>query len=265
MARRRALHPGFDALATLNKQGGKADGSASPDVFRETLNHPVRPELVEGHSLQKQGQRLPQPERVELVQSFPGNAPPSKPPVLSPAEQRLFQSAMEGVRPLPPPDRAEIERPPTKPRPLPCPPRRKILETLSGAAAGGDDLDMDAPANEAGVFLRPGLPRRALADLRKGRWAIQAELDLHGLDREEAGEALGQFLLAALAQGCRAVRVIHGKGLSSPGGKSVLKTLTRQWLARHAAVLAFCPAKPRDGGEGALLVRLKSPSADKRR
>jgi DNA-nicking Smr family endonuclease len=105
------------------------------------------------------------------------------------------------------------------------------------------------------------LQRRTLADLRRGRWAIQSELDLHGYDREEARAALGRFLTLALGRGHRCVRVIHGKGLSSPGGVSVLKILSRQWLAQREEVLAFCPARPCDGGEGALLALLRSGSA----
>ncbi|MGB4468119.1 MAG: Smr/MutS family protein [Azovibrio sp.] len=209
MARRRALHPAFDALAGLAKA------------------------------------RVPQPPK-----------PPREAP-LAPGDRALFRAAMAGVRPLPPTGRAEIE--PLRPRPLP---RQRHLdeaaalaEALLGPLSFEDRLDMGIED----AYLRPGLPRRLLSDLRKGRWVIQAELDLHGLYREEAREELAHFLAACLIREVRCVRIIHGKGLSSPGGESVLKALSRHWLARRDEILAFCQAKPHDGGEGALLALLKAP------
>jgi len=177
-------------------------------------------------------------------------------PALSPEDQALFLAAMEGVHPLPLPERVEI----VAPRPHPMPRQRHqdeteaLAESHSGTMSAEDHLDLESD----GVFLRPGLPRRALADLRRGRWMIQSELDLHGYDREAARDALNHFLAEAIRREHRCVRIIHGKGLSSPGGLSVLKTLSRQWLVRSAEVLAFCHARPHDGGEGALLVLLRS-------
>jgi len=79
------------------------------------------------------------------------------------------------------------------------------------------------------------------------------------MDRDEARLSLAQFLAARLARGERCVRVIHGKGLGSPGRIGVLKQLSRNWLAQREEILAFCQAKPHDGGEGALLVLLRAP------
>jgi hypothetical protein len=52
------------------KLAERLGGAVGPDA-KETLYNPVRPELVEGRFLQKQGQRQPQPERLGVVQSFP--------------------------------------------------------------------------------------------------------------------------------------------------------------------------------------------------
>ncbi|MDR1647668.1 MAG: Smr/MutS family protein [Zoogloeaceae bacterium] len=176
---------------------------------------------------------------------------------ITPETHAIFLAAMEGVTPLPASNRAEITRPPPAPkarlRRQDAPP--VLAKHSAGDLAADDRLDM---ATDAPVFLRDGLPRRALADLRRGRWGIQSELDLHGYDQEEARTALARFLLLAHERGHRCVRIIHGRGLSSPGGVSVLKILSRQWLACRDEVLAFCPARPCDGGEGALLALLKS-------
>jgi DNA-nicking Smr family endonuclease len=187
-------------------------------------------------------------------------ARPSRPPAAEAGdalERALWRAATADVRPLPPSDRAEIARP--RPRPLPRQrqndERAALIESLCGPLSFEERLDMGIED----AFLRPGLPRRLLADLRKGRWVIQAELDLHGLYRDEARIELAGFLVDCLRRGQRCVRIIHGKGLSSPGGEPVLKALSRHWLARRAEILAFCEARPHDGGSGALLVLLKAP------
>jgi DNA-nicking Smr family endonuclease len=214
MARRRALHPAFDALANLPRRG--------------------RPS------------KTPVPDR-------------QMPPPVSSEDRMIFQAAMANVRPLPPTGRAEIALP--KPAPLPRQrardERQALEESWNGALSLEDHLMIEG---EESTFLRPGLPRRTLHDLRRGRWAIQAEIDLHGLDRDSARTALEAFLAECLRRGDRCVRIIHGKGLSSPGGHPVLKMLSRQWLARCTVILAFCHAKPHDGGEGALLALLRTRS-----
>ena len=67
---------------------------------------------------------------------------------------------------------------------------------------------------------------------------------------------MSHFLADCLHQGKRCVRVIHGKGHGSPQKLSVLRQLVRGWLAQRIEVLAYCQAKPQDGGEGALIVLL---------
>ena len=87
--------------------------------------------------------------------------------------------------------------------------------------------------------------------------SIQRQLDLHGLRVDEAREALGQFIRHAHKTGLRCVRVVHGKGLGSPGKSPVLKSRVQRWLVQKNEVLAFVQARPMDGGAGALVVLLK--------
>jgi DNA-nicking Smr family endonuclease len=93
--------------------------------------------------------------------------------------------------------------------------------------------------------------------LRKGGWSIQGELDLHGLRREEAREALSSFMREAQKRGWRCVRVVHGKGLGSPGKTPVLKGKVQSWLIQKNEVLAFVQARGDEGGAGALVVLLR--------
>jgi DNA-nicking Smr family endonuclease len=93
--------------------------------------------------------------------------------------------------------------------------------------------------------------------LRKGGWTIQGEIDLHGLRRDEAREALAAFLRDAIRRGWRCVRVVHGKGLGSPGKTPVLKGKVQGWLMQKDEVLAFVQARGDEGGAGAVVVLLR--------
>ncbi|WP_183634833.1 Smr/MutS family protein [Niveibacterium umoris] len=169
----------------------------------------------------------------------------------------LFRHAVGPAAPLRDTGRVHL----APPSPAPQPRQREaddqqvLADSIVAPLSFEDRLDMGDEA----VFIRAGIPRRVLTDLRRGRWVVQAELDLHGMDREEARTSLAQFLALRLSRGERCVRVIHGKGLGSPGRIGVLKQLSRNWLAQREEILAFCQAKPHDGGDGAVLVLLRAP------
>ena len=171
----------------------------------------------------------------------------------------LFRHAMRGAIPVDTRNRVELERAAPAPAPVKreADERAALNESLAAPLSFEDRLDMGDEA----AFLRTGLPRRVLSDLRRGRWVLQGQIDLHGLTRDEARDALGQFLSSCLQQGRRCIRVIHGKGLGSPGRVSILKQLSRGWLAQREEILAFCQAGPHDGGSGALLVLIRAQNA----
>ena len=105
-------------------------------------------------------------------------------------------------------------------------------------------------------FRRPGIGPDVTAKLRKGEWSIQKQIDLHGLRRDDARETLSAFIRDCHKQGLRCVRVVHGKGLGSPGKTPVLKGRVQSWLVQKNEVLAYVQARPMEGGAGALLVLL---------
>jgi len=107
------------------------------------------------------------------------------------------------------------------------------------------------------LHVRPGLQQTVIRKLRRGQYAIEAELDLHGATVTQAREAVDEFLGAARERGKRCVRIIHGKGHSSVGKMPVLKGKVNSWLRQKDEVLAFCSARPNDGGTGAVYVLLK--------
>jgi DNA-nicking Smr family endonuclease len=93
--------------------------------------------------------------------------------------------------------------------------------------------------------------------LRRGQFIVGAELDLHGMTVPVAHRALNEFLARCLTTDTRCVRVIHGKGLSTPDRSPVLKSRVNNWLQQHGDVLAYCSARAHDGGTGAVYVLLK--------
>ena len=127
-----------------------------------------------------------------------------------------------------------------------------LIESISDEFDVGTLLDVD----ELLSFRRPGIGTDVTRKLRRGDWSIQRQLDLHGLRRDEARERLSFFIRDAFKQGIRCVRVVHGKGLGSPGKTPVLKSRVHSWLVQKQEVLAFVQAKPADGGAGALVVLL---------
>jgi DNA-nicking Smr family endonuclease len=178
-----------------------------------------------------------------------------KRPPLTDADRSLFQEAVRDAKPLPHHGKAlrSKEAPPAFPVQSLLDDKEALKESLTAEWTAEDWLDSGEEPN----FLRPGLSRQVLRKLRSGSWVVQKELDLHGFDRHEAREALAGFFASCIRRGIRCVRVIHGKGLGSKNREPVLKTKVKHWLLRREEVLAYCQARPVDGGSGALLVLLK--------
>ena len=147
---------------------------------------------------------------------------------------------------------------PSRPRPPATARQRERDEAAVMLEAISDDFDASSllDTDDALSFRRPDIGVEVVRKLRRGVWAIQAQLDLHGLRREEARERLNRFVHDAKRSGLRCVRVIHGKGNGSPGREPVLKRKVQGWLVQKKEVIAFAQARASDGGTGALVVLL---------
>lgn len=179
---------------------------------------------------------------------------PLKPALISAEDQAAFQAAMTDVAPLPSPNRVFPSPPSISPRP-----RLHRPEEQAAAADSLSDHELnDYDADEALSYLRSGMPSQTLRKLRRGHWVVQAQLDLHGMSSEEARQAVWQFIVECRQLDIRCVRIIHGKGFGSLNREPVLKRKLRNWLMQKDDVLAFCQARPADGGSGAALVLLKA-------
>jgi DNA-nicking Smr family endonuclease len=163
--------------------------------------------------------------------------------------------ALAGVKPITT-DKAFPEQP--KPHPHPIQHQRDEQAALRESIYSPTSLEMHLEGGDELTHLSNGVPRSVIRDLRRGRWVVQDQLDLHGCNRDEARDLLASCMGQWRRRGIRCVRVIHGKGRGSPGREPVLKRLVAGWLMNYENVMAYCQARLPEGGAGALIVLLKA-------
>ena len=167
--------------------------------------------------------------------------------VLRAEDGDVWRRAMHDVAPL-------RERPTPAPasekQPAPAAPPRPVIAPAAPVAPGLPPLDRFA-----------GIDRATSERLKRGKLAIEARLDLHGLTQDEAHRVLGGFVGGSRAAGLRCVLVITGRGAVGGGilRQAVPRWLDEPGLRRH--LLAIAPAQPRDGGAGALYLLLRRSEA----
>ena len=167
-----------------------------------------------------------------------------------------FRDAVADVEPLARTERHAPTVPP--PPPIPLQSRRDERAALAESLLGPISIDDALDSGEELVYLRDGLSRQVLRRLRRGHWVVQDSIDLHGMNRVSAADAVAEFLRLSAARGLRCVRIVHGKGRGSMNREPVLKAMLRKWLPRRDEVLGFCQAPAAHGGGGALLVLLRA-------
>ncbi len=183
----------------------------------------------------------------------------------SECETSAFLEAMQGIKPI---VADKHERKSRSGQPA----RRNSTEAEPDAAACLENL---VESGEGFVIANtpeymegtgPGVSPEFAERLHRGDFSIQAHIDLHGMGVAEAREAVESFLNGAIMSGKRAVLIVHGRGLSSPG-EPVLKNMVREWLTRTSWrkwVIAFTSAQSYDGGAGATYVLLRHRPAPKK-
>ncbi len=169
------------------------------------------------------------------------------------SDDDLFRDAMRDVRKLP----SNVAQP-ARPKP---PAEARFTRADQKDVLAESLLDPDDPALlETGDelrFRRPGIPEGVLKRLRRGEFAVDAEIDLHGMTAVEARAAMKTFIEQAVARHMQCVRIVHGKGRRSGPRGPVLKNVVNVWLQRTNAVLAFGSPPPVHGGSGAVYVLLR--------
>jgi len=170
-----------------------------------------------------------------------------------PDDAALFRDAVGDVKPV------------NNDRRAPDPPKKKPIARSAQRddRAVMEELLEDFSDNElleTGEHLAwsaPGLQKSILRKLKSGKFAIQAELDLHGHTRQEAKQELQRFIHACRERDYRCMRIIHGRGRKTADREPVLKRALDGWLRQPRQILAYCSARDNDGGTGAIYVLLR--------
>lgn len=177
-------------------------------------------------------------------------------------EANIFQASVGGVKRMPVSDRYVPSLP--KSAATAAAPARKLTQAEDDAAVLRESLsdlfevDHYLEDDPALNYAAPGVGPDVVKKMRKGHWPVQDELDLHGLRRDDARDAIGDFLRKSAMRNHRCVCVIHGRGFGSRGQEPVLKSMVHSWLVQKEEVVAFCQARSSEGGEGALIVLLRA-------
>lgn len=174
-------------------------------------------------------------------------------------EADVFRASVGKVNTLR--ERNHVHPAPKHPAPVPAQSRLDEQAVLEASLSDEFDVENLLETDETMSFRRPGIGIDVIRKLRRGEWVPQDRIDLHGLRSDEAREALAEFLRRSVRNGVRCVRVIHGKGIGSPGKQPVLKGKVRRWLVQKEEVIAFVQAREAEGGAGAVMVLLRQPRA----
>jgi DNA-nicking Smr family endonuclease len=204
----------------------------------------------------------PAPQPLPLSRPLPPRPPPPAPP--EPVDPQTFAIYMAGVAALPeagaqriPRTASRLERAPKGPAPAEDPDAeaRARMRSLVTEGLRFETLDDGEHLEGRRLDVEP----RELRRLRRGQYASDGKLDLHGLGADEARRAVEAFVKKRAVDGDKVVLIVHGKGSHSPCGQGVLRGEIAAWLsqarvARHVA--AFATAPEEHGGAGAVLVLL---------
>lgn len=163
----------------------------------------------------------------------------------------LFLRAIGDVRRL-----EDAPEAPPKPKPRPGAGMRERDEQAAFSEFKQVMLHAVLDPGDVSSYRRDEVSPRVFSRLKRGEYAVQDELDLHGLRLEEAQRLLREFLRHGVREGVACVRIITGKGRNSEG-VPVIKNLVDQHLRHRRDVLAFHSAPAAQGGTGAVLVLLK--------
>ena len=204
-------------------------------------------ERVDLPSVEKKKKKGPMPAAAAQP------AIPAEPAPAPPVEEDAFFRAMREVKPLPGKGR---EVPPA------------VEATVNPAQANNvlqDFLDgkLEFALSLTGEYLEGyvvGLDELTMNKLRAGQYSPEAHLDLHGLNAMQAYAALVGFFRSAWYKGLRSVLLVPGRGRNSSEGFGILRDKLQSWLTQEPfkrVVLAFCTARPVDGGPGSVYVLLR--------
>ena len=172
------------------------------------------------------------------------------------SDDELFEHAMQGVDPLvwneapaPPPGPVELKG---------CSDEEQVLRILREFCRSGT-VGPEQTREYVEHYSDP-FGRLYISDLKAGRFAVQAHLDLHGFSLEAARDAVDLFVARSVRAGHSCVRIVHGRGRHSAGNRPLMKQNVERWLRGRRLsrrIMAYTSARTVDGGGGAVYVLLR--------
>jgi DNA-nicking Smr family endonuclease len=214
-------------------------------------------DLLQEAGIRLKSQEAPPP----LPARNPGKpAPvPGKPPAEA-SDEEIFSKAMNGV------ERASWKH-------TPYPLSKPVRPAESDSEAEGRmlmqealDLDTPIPILEHPEYIEGWIGvagKRFLPNLRSGLYSIQGQIDLHGMNREEAMAAVEEYVARMSRFRSCCVKIIHGRGINSPADRATLKESLQRFLSTRKMaryVVAYASAPALDGGVGCVYVLLSRQS-----
>ncbi|WP_243546031.1 Smr/MutS family protein [Pseudodesulfovibrio tunisiensis] len=188
----------------------------------------------------------------------PSRQEPETPQAPPDQDEEMFMAAMRGVSTLKGAGRQIA--PLATPEPTQASdPEAEGRNTLKRIVNGDVEFEIEFTDEFMYGYVR-GLDIKTFQRLKAGSLSVEAHLDLHGLNSDQAQDSLLFFLRESYLQNHRCVLIVTGRGRNSPGGQSILKRETQIWLTKEPlrrVILAFCTAQPKHGGAGALYVLLR--------
>lgn len=237
-------------MAKTKRSPGRHGERQEPPAPKEVFDSPFK-------QLKKLYAGRPQ-ARTATVAKPVAQSGPAPAPAAPPDDAHLLEEALRDVRPLSGPRQVPPACEPGLTRAI-ISEEAEVLAELSDLVTGQGEFDI-TETEEYVEGARSGLDPRLIVRLRRGEFAVEAHLDLHGMTQIDSKQALTEFIMESVRKGRRTVLVVPGRGLGSPGGRPVLKHAAVQWLSHGTLsgyVLGFVTARPTDGGAGALYVLLR--------
>lgn len=205
-----------------------------------------------GMSKRKQKKKKPETEKPQTPPAGQ-NAAPAEPVLPQATEEDEFLVAMRSVTPLEGKGRSIALKPAQKKSPV------EEIRSFGESV----EKSMEFALFSSDEYLEGhvvGLDELVINRLKEGHFSPEDHLDLHGLNAEQAWEALRVFIRQAWFKGLRCVLLVPGRGRNSPLGQGVLRGKLQTWLTQEPfkrVVLAFCTARPHDGGAGGVYALLR--------
>jgi DNA-nicking Smr family endonuclease len=200
---------------------------------------------------QEQVPQLPAPA-LAMLPSVPEKLPAEH------TDEEDFAEAMEGVDRL---SWRHDPHPSTRPARPPTP-DPEIEERRLMQQAIDEEVPITIPDHPEYIEGWVGVVgKRFIPNLRSGLYSIQGQIDLHGLNRVEAQDAVEEYIIRMSRFRSCCVKIIHGRGINSPADRTTLKESLQRLLSTRKMskyVVAYASAPSRDGGVGAVYVLLKN-------